>query len=93
MKDRNALQKYISKTVNPDGRPDEIFKCDICGKTSTRKDNLLNHVENIHFPGTFDYKCHICTLPMATRTALNNHIQRNHKDGEIMVVKPDFVGN
>ena len=83
--DRNILLKYITKIVNKNGAED-MWKCDICGKTGARKDNVHNHVENIHFPGTFEYKCQICSKEMPTKKALNNHIQRNHKEGEPRII-------
>ena len=93
-KDRNALLKYISKIVNS-GTGEDIFKCDICGKTGARKDNVHNHVENRHFPGIFNYKCKLCDKLMPTKKALNNHIFRNHKDGEKgpIVIHTKYVDN
>jgi DNA-directed RNA polymerase subunit RPC12/RpoP len=85
-KDRNMLLKYITKTVNKNGSGEDLYKCDICGKEGARKDNVHNHVENIHFPGTFEYKCHICSKSTPTKKALNNHIHRNHKEGEPEIV-------
>ena len=54
---RNILLKYVKRTFNKEGNAEDQFKCEICGKIGSRKDNVLNHVENNHFPGTFDYKC------------------------------------
>jgi len=90
--DRNILLKYITRSMNKDGSGEDQFKCDVCGKIGGRKDNMLNHVETIHFPGTFDYKCHVCTKPMPTKKALNNHIYRNHKDDPTdIIVETQYV--
>ena len=78
--DRNILLKYIRRSSNREGFGEDQFKCEICGKIGARKDNLLNHVENTHFPGTFDYKCKVCTKPMPTKKSLENHMYRNHKE-------------
>ena len=77
---RNILLKYVKRTFNKEGNAEDQFKCEICGKIGSRKDNVLNHVENNHFPGTFDYKCKVCTKPMATKKSLENHMYRNHKE-------------
>jgi len=73
--DRSILLRYIVKEVTGDGTH---FKCSLCGKTGAQKNNVVNHVENIHFPGTFQYVCHVCSRPMMTKKALDNHIHRNH---------------
>ena len=78
--DRNILLKYITRSINREGFGEDQFKCEICGKIGGRKDNVLNHVENTHFPGTFDYKCKVCTKRMPTKKSLENHMYRNHKE-------------
>ena len=73
--DRNILQTYI---IRPEGGASG-FQCSICGKNMALKHNLLNHVENIHFPGTFMYKCHICLKELKSKESLNNHHKSAHK--------------
>ena len=87
--DRNILLKYVKKLVNREGFAEDQFKCEICGKIGSRKDNVLNHVENTHFPGTFDYKCKVCTKPMPTKKSLENHMYRNHK--EMNLVEAQYI--
>ena len=65
-----ALYEYIVKF--PEGGPG-ANKCTICGKTSTNRSNLRNHVENIHFPGMFTYQCKLCSETFTTRNFLNMH--------------------
>merc|ERR1712098_1015359 len=54
-----------------------VFKCVLCGKTSQRRDALTNHVENIHFPGS--YQCHYCEQVFNSQNTRNVHIGRKHK--------------
>jgi len=92
--DRNVLLKYIKKIANNTGYGEDQFKCEICGKTGTRKDNVLNHVENTHFPGTFDYRCKVCTKTMPTKKSLENHVYRNHskdQQGEAVELQTQYV--
>jgi len=53
------------------------FKCLLCGKTTQRKDALTNHIENIHFPGS--YQCHYCEQVFNSQNTRNVHIGRKHK--------------
>jgi len=75
LEDRNILQTYI---IRPEGGASG-FQCSICGKNMALKHNLLNHVENIHFPGTFVYKCSICLKMLKSKESLNNHHKSAHK--------------
>ena len=69
--DRNSLVKYILQ--------DSVgFQCSLCGKTNNQKNNIMNHVESIHFPDTFIYQCHLCDKVVKTKSALNLHNSRNH---------------
>ena len=56
-----------------------MFKCTICGKSMAQKRNAINHVENIHFPGSVEHKCPYCEKTLKSRDALNNHI-KSHKN-------------
>jgi len=53
------------------------YKCVLCGKTTQRKDALTNHIENIHFPGS--YQCHYCGQVFNSQNTRNVHIGRKHK--------------
>ena len=55
---------------------------------------MLNHVENTHFPGTFDYRCKVCTKTMPTKKSLENHVYRNHskdQQGEAVELQTQYV--
>jgi len=54
------------------------YNCMLCGKTTQRKDALTNHIENIHFPGS--YKCHYCDQVFNSQNTRNVHIGRKHKE-------------
>jgi len=58
------------------------YKCMLCGKTTQRKDALTNHVENIHFPGS--YQCHYCDQVFNSQNTRNVHIGRKHKLSSIL---------
>jgi len=58
------------------------FKCMLCGKTTQRKDALTNHIENIHFPGS--YQCHYCDQVFNSQNTRNVHIGRKHKLSSIL---------
>ena len=77
-KDRNlAFETYVTKEQLP-GLP-IMFRCTLCGKSMAQKRNALNHVENIHFPGSFIHQCSSCGKELKSKEALNNHV-RTHKD-------------
>ncbi|XP_023339279.1 protein tramtrack, beta isoform isoform X6 [Eurytemora carolleeae] len=54
------------------------YRCMLCGKSAKDKGNLRKHVENIHFPGQFEYPCKICQKPFSTRNRLNHHVSKEH---------------
>ena len=54
-----------------------MFKCAMCGKTSPRRDTVANHVENIHFPGS--YPCNYCDQVFNSQNTKNVHVGRKHK--------------
>jgi len=74
--DRSILQTYITRT---EGQGPAMHQCNICGKAMALKHNMMNHVENIHFPGIFQYKCKLCSKVVKSKEALNNHLKSSHK--------------
>ena len=75
------------------GRPDEIlkkyavlntktrqFECTVCQKSSSRKDNLINHIESIHFPNYFVYSCEYCEKTFSSRNNMAVHKSNYHKN-------------
>jgi len=57
---------------------ENLYVCLMCSKTSTRKQDISNHVENIHFPG--NYPCRMCQKTFKSRNSLSVHCNRNHKE-------------
>ena len=70
--DRALLTKYITKEAG-------VFYCTECGQTATKRYNLLNHVENIHFAGTYQYCCQMCSKILNTKQALYDHSKQCQK--------------
>ena len=58
---------------------DNAFQCLMCSKISTKKQGLVNHIENQHFPGSYPCDGFGCWAVFKSRGSLNTHIQRNHK--------------
>ena len=56
-----------------------VFRCTLCGKTAAQKNNLLNHIEGIHFPNSFRYNCPYCAKTLTTKNALSVHVHTTHK--------------
>ena len=42
--------------------------------------DVRNHVESIHFPGSFTYTCPLCEAVMTTKKALAVHKQKVHRN-------------
>ena len=54
------------------------FQCSLCGKISKRKETAFLHVENIHFPGTYEHECDLCGEKFDTKAKLKNHLHHVH---------------
>jgi DNA-directed RNA polymerase subunit RPC12/RpoP len=70
------LNQYIEKI---DVSGSAKFKCTLCGKLNGQKAHTENHIESIHFPGTFVYNCKYCGLRVAGRNKLYMHVNQSHK--------------
>ena len=53
-----------------------IWKCKVCGKTTTQGIHMRSHVET-HIEG-ISQACHICNISLRNRVSLRNHINRIH---------------
>jgi len=71
---------HVYVTENPDLGSKHKFICALCNQSGLNRRDLRNHVESIHFPGTFTYSCDICDKELKTKKALNNHKYTQHKD-------------
>ena len=58
---------------------DNAFQCLMCSKISNKKQGLVNHIENQHFPGSYPCDAFNCWAVFKSRGSLNTHMQRNHK--------------
>ena len=74
------LQQYIAKVE--EGSSKGKYQCTICGKMNGQKIHTMNHIESIHFPGTFEYKCKYCAMIFNTRNMMYMHINKIHKGEE-----------
>jgi len=79
--DLTALEEYIEKSFDSG-----YFVCKTCGKSSRRKDNLINHIESIHFAGQFVYTCNLCSKNFNGKNSLAVHMTRSHRTGPATTV-------
>ena len=54
-------------------------KCETCGKTFSRVDNLKKHLHTVH-EGHKDYKCESCGKSFSEARNLKKHNHKIHKD-------------
>ena len=64
------LHGYSSKITEGDIRK---YRCNLCGKISRDKTTSFRHVEDIHFPGSFEYQCDQCDQKFDTKTKWYGH--------------------
>jgi len=70
--------KYISKVGG--GVDVGKFKCSVCGQIGAKKYNMRKHVENIHFPGQFEYYCADCEGKFDTMQKYLDHQTKKHSN-------------
>ena len=69
------LDQYI---VRISGTRDQgEFKCNLCGKISTRRSSSRMHVVSKHFPGHYEHNCDRCNKKFDTYHKLKNHRARH----------------
>ena len=69
---REFFKNYVVKEENLEGQMK--LKCKICEKMmSGSYSDAVNHVENVHFPGSFVYDCPVCGDSFRSKQSLNNH--------------------
>eukprot|EP00092_Neocalanus_flemingeri_P105259 GFUD01134876.1.p1 GENE.GFUD01134876.1~~GFUD01134876.1.p1 ORF type:complete len:105 (+),score=13.50 GFUD01134876.1:100-414(+) len=66
---------YVEKSEESSG-----WKCTVCGKESAQKQNLVKHVESVHFPGLFSYECKFCEKTFKAKNSLYFHVSSTHKN-------------
>ena len=67
----NDLDEYSSKLTERENMGK--FQCKLCGKISMSKSKAFNHVENIHFPGYYEYECDQCGEKFGTKNKWAQH--------------------
>ena len=70
------LHAYSKKLT--EGENKGKFQCSLCGKISNQKKDAFSHVENIHFPGSYEYECHQCGEKFDTKHKVYLHRSRVH---------------
>ena len=75
------LRGYSSKLT--EGENMGKFQCSLCGKISKDKTHSLNHMENIHFPGSLEYECDQCGEKFDTKNKWAQHRSRKHSSKKL----------
>merc|ERR1711909_11106 len=57
-------------------KSDDVWKCKVCGKTSSNMGNMWQHTET-HIEG-MSHSCHICNKSFSNRPNVRNHIKNIH---------------
>ena len=65
------LDGYSSRLT--EGENKGMFQCHLCGKISRWRQVAAMHVENIHFPGSFEYQCDQCDQKFSTKNKWAQH--------------------
>jgi len=68
------LDQYVKTLPNS-----KDFQCGLCDYVSNRNAKVKNHLEAIHFPGSFVYSCDICGKTFNGRNAVGVHKSQVHK--------------
>ena len=70
------LHGYSSKIT--EGENIGKIQCNLCGKISRDRTNLFEHVESIHFPGSYEYQCDQCGKKFDAKQKWRMHRSRVH---------------
>ena len=71
VQDINELDKTVGGLFESENG---LFKCKVCGKTNSKKQNMQKHVE-IHIEG-LSFDCDLCNKTFRSRESLRNHKTR-----------------
>ena len=66
---RDVLHEYIRKCENK-------FMCFLCEFPSTNRVHVLNHVESVHFPGSYKYQCDYCPKEFPSKSQVEFHMKK-----------------
>ena len=70
------LHGYSSKITEGEGIGK--FRCNLCGKISRDRKESFEHVEGVHFPGTYEYQCDQCDRKFDTNNKWRHHRSSVH---------------
>ena len=70
------LHGYSSKIT--EGENIGKIQCNLCCKISINKSKAFEHVEAIHFPGSYEYECDRCDRKFDTKHKWYTHRSRVH---------------
>ena len=70
--DENDLHGYYSKVAVGQ------YQCNLCGKISKKRNAAFQHVEAIHFPGSYEYQCDQCDEKFDNNNKWRKHRLRKH---------------
>jgi len=74
--EKDHLVKYTMKII--EGAQMGKYKCTECGKESARRWHSLRHIEDVHFPGTYQYPCDQCDVVHDTKSKFYKHMNMKH---------------
>ena len=69
------FQEYMTKSGVSSG-----WQCTLCEKECTQKNNLVKHIESVHFPDSFTHKCKYCGQTFSNKNKMYMHVQKIHKN-------------
>ena len=75
VEDLNFLD-YITKV---EGGLPRSRQCKLCENIFYNSSTAVKHVENIHFPGQFQYSCQFCSEVFDRKNKLYQHVSKFHK--------------
>ena len=75
------LHGYSSKIT--EGENIGKFQCNLCGKISKYRKDSFQHVEAIHFPGSYEYQCDQCDEKFDAQNKWHIHRSRVHSSKKL----------
>ena len=76
------LHEYSSKIT--EGENIGNFQCTLCGKISRFRKDSFEHVESIHFPGSYEYQCDQCDEKFDAKSKWRRHRTTVHSKSSKM---------
>lgn len=75
-----ARSKELDGYVGSSDVLNRSFACTLCRRDFTRRDHVINHLESVHFPNSYEYNCMFCGMHFNTRNKLYKHTYKLHKE-------------